>query len=175
MTARKPRTGKPAPPQLTPWKPGQSGNPAGVPSGSRHRICKLLDVMNDAEIEAINKKVILAAKGEAVMTPAELTAAKMVMDHYPPRRDRPITIKLPPIHSAEDAAAASATILAAVCAGEVSPQEGNQVGSLVETYLKSLEATDFSRRLKALEGRLVLAGEKPLERLDGAPKPHGLS
>src|SRR5580700_5405413 len=33
-----PTTGKTVPKQLTPWKPGQSGNPAGRPLGARHKL-----------------------------------------------------------------------------------------------------------------------------------------
>ena len=46
---------------------------------------------------------------------------------------------------------AMAAITAAVAEGAITPAEGAEVGMVVETYLRALEASDFERRLKALE------------------------
>lgn len=44
-------TVKTVPKQLTPWKPGQSGNPAGRPKGSRHKLAEdfLRELQRDFE------------------------------------------------------------------------------------------------------------------------------
>ena len=44
-----------------------------------------------------------------------------------------------------------AAITTAVAEGTITPSEGAEVGMVVETYLWALEASDFDRRLKALE------------------------
>jgi hypothetical protein len=48
------------PKQLTPWKPGQSGNPAGRPKGSRNRlsedfVCAFADDFAEYGVEVIEK------------------------------------------------------------------------------------------------------------------------
>ena len=68
-----------------------------------------------------------------------------------PRRARPVHLDLPPIAEPADIAAAMAAITAAVAEGAITPAEGAEVGMVVETYLRALEASDFDRRLKALE------------------------
>ncbi len=67
--AKKPKAPKPAvivapsaktvPKQLTPWKPGQSGNPAGRPKGARHKL-------GEAFLEALHKDFL--TNGEAAIT-----------------------------------------------------------------------------------------------------------
>jgi len=68
-----------------------------------------------------------------------------------PRRARHVRLDLPPIADAADIAAAMAAITAAVAEGTITPGEGAEIGMVVETYLRALEASDFDRRLKALE------------------------
>jgi len=48
-------------------------------------------------------------------------------------------------------ATAMAAITAAVAEGAITPGEGAEVGMIVETYLRALEASDFDRQLKVLE------------------------
>jgi len=62
-----------------------------------------------------------------------------------------VHLDLPPIADAADIAAAMAAITTAVAEGTITPAEGVEVGMIVETYLRALEASDFDRRLKALE------------------------
>jgi len=68
-----------------------------------------------------------------------------------PRRARPGHLDLPPIAEAADIARAMAAITAAVAEGAITPAEGAEVGMIVETYLRALEASDSDRRLRALE------------------------
>jgi hypothetical protein len=46
-----------------------------------------------------------------------------------------------------------AAILASVASGEVTPLEAADVSKLVETYVKTLEASELEARIKALEER----------------------
>jgi hypothetical protein len=46
-----------------------------------------------------------------------------------------------------------AIVLRHVASGEMTPQEGEAVARLVETYVRSVEALDIDRRLRALEER----------------------
>ena len=58
---------------------------------------------------------------------------------------------MPSITSADDAAEAMAAILAAVADGGMTPIEAGEVAKLIETYTRTLEATEFEARLKNLE------------------------
>ena len=68
-----------------------------------------------------------------------------------PRRARPVQLDLPPIAAPADIAAAMAAVTAAVTGGVITPAEGAEVAKVVDTYVRAIEASDFDRRLKALE------------------------
>lgn len=138
---------KPAPKvRGRPWVKGQSGNPKGNHKGSRHKTTLLCEKMMDDEAERIVRAVITAA------TNGDMTAARLVLERLvPPRKDRPITFALPEIASAAQAASAMGAIIAAVAAGEISPDEGASVSRLIESFLKARELVEIEERLAALE------------------------
>jgi len=130
------------------FQPGQSGNPAGKPRGARHKTTLLAEKLMQDDAEAVVKAVVDAAKG------GDMTAARIVLDRIAPaRRDSPVTIALPKIESAADAAKAMAAILAAVASGAVTPSEADQVAKIVAAFVSTLEASEFEARLRALEKR----------------------
>ncbi|MCZ2097331.1 MAG: DUF5681 domain-containing protein, partial [Anaerolineae bacterium] len=45
-------------PPATAWAPGQSGNPAGRPRGTRNRATLLAEALLDGEVDAIVRRVI---------------------------------------------------------------------------------------------------------------------
>jgi hypothetical protein len=69
----------------------------------------------------------------------------------PPRRDVPVTFRLPFMQTARDAARAAAAILAGVAEGELTPSEAAQVMGLVDAFRRTLEATELEARVAALE------------------------
>ena len=125
---------------------GQSGNPAGKPLGCRNQATRIAEALLDGDVEALTRKAVaLALDGDAA-------ALRLCFDRIiAPRRARPVHLDLPPIADAADTAGAMAAITAAVAEGAITPAEGVEVGIIVETYLRALEASDFDRRLKALE------------------------
>jgi hypothetical protein len=130
------------------FQPGQSGNPAGKPRGARHKTTLLAEKLMQDDAEGVVKRVIEAAKG------GDMTAARIVLDRIAPaRRDSPVTIALPKIESAADAAKGMAAILAAVASGAVTPSEADQVAKIVAAFVNTLEASEFEARLRALEQR----------------------
>jgi hypothetical protein len=100
----------------------------------------------DGDVEALTRKAVaLALDGDA-------NALRLCFDRIiAPRRARPVHLDLPPIAGAADIASAMAAITAAVAEGAITPAEGAEMGMIVETYLRALEASDFEKRLKALE------------------------
>ena len=138
-----------APKQLTPWRPGQSGNPSGRPKGSRNRTTLAAEALLDGEAEQLTRKAIELAKG------GDLAAIRICLDRIlPARKDRTITFALPTMATASDAANAVAAIVAAVAEGEVTPAEAAELSRLVENYSKNLMATDIEERIATLEKTL---------------------
>jgi hypothetical protein len=126
-----------------PFEPGKSGNPAGKPKGSRNQITLAIEALLDGEGEALC--IELAKTGD-------MQALRLCLDRLvPPRKDRPVSFELPPITCAGDAAKASAALVAAVAIGQITPSEAVELGRLLESYVKTLEATDLEERLKKLE------------------------
>ena len=131
------------------WKPGESGNPAGKPRGTRCKATVAAQALLDGESEALTRKAVeLALFGD--MTALRLCLERIV----PPRKDSPIMVELPPIQSAADIPQAMGAILASVAAGELTPTEAQAVAGLVEIHRKSLETADLSARLDAIESKL---------------------
>jgi Family of unknown function (DUF5681) len=131
-----------------PFRPGQSGNPAGKPKGTRHRATMLAERLLDGEAEAMLRTVIEKAKQ------GDMAALRLCLDRIvPPRRDRPVHFKIPALNSAGDASRAMAAITSAVASGELTPAEAGELSCVVEAYVKALETTEVEQRLKALEDR----------------------
>jgi hypothetical protein len=128
------------------FKPGHSGNPAGRPRGARHKTTLAIEALLEGQHEALtNKAVEMALAGDTV-------ALRLCLDRIAPaRKDVPIAFDLPPIKTAADTVEASASLLAAVAAGEVTPDEAGRVMALLTAHKSLVEATDLEQRLEALE------------------------
>ncbi len=131
-----------------PFEPGRSGNPAGRPSGSRNRTSIAAEELLDGEAEAITRKAIeLALDGDTV-------ALRLCLERIAPsRKERAVRFDLPPIETAADAVKATAALVAAVAAGELTIGQAAELGKLVEAFVRAIEATDTERRLAELEAR----------------------
>jgi hypothetical protein len=128
------------------FAPGQSGNPAGRAAGSRNKATLAIDALLDGEGEALTRKAIDLAKA------GDMQALKLCMDRIvPPRRDRPLAFALPPIASPGDAATAMGALLKATADGELTPLEAGEVAKLVDTYIRTVEANDLTKRIEQLE------------------------
>lgn len=127
---------------------GTSGNPAGRTKGTRNRTTIALEALLEGEAEAITRKAVeLALAGDTV-------ALRLCMERLiPARKDRPIRFALPEITGPRDLTKASAALLAAVAAGDITPSEAAELGRLIDAHVKAVEAADFAERLAALEAR----------------------
>jgi hypothetical protein len=132
----------------TPGRPFEPGNPGGPgrPEGSRNKATIALDKIADGAGKAILKKMVEAAKG-GDMRAADLVLARI----WPVRKGRPIALALPAIQSASDVVAAVGAVADAVGAGEITPDEGQAVASILEAKRKAIETVDLEARLSALE------------------------
>ena len=69
----------------------------------------------------------------------------------PPRKDRPISITLPEIQTAEDILKAVAAITQAIANGEISPSEGEAIARILDIHAKAIELHDFEKTLNELK------------------------
>lgn len=128
------------------FQPGVSGNPKGRARGSRNKATLLLEKLIDGEGEGIIRAMIQAAVG------GDVSAGRALLDRLvPPRRDRVIQFALPPLATIADAPRALGAITAAVAAGDLTPSEASDLATLVERFVKAIEASTLESRISALE------------------------
>ena len=77
----------------------------------------------------------------------------------PPRKDRPVTFSLSSISCAADAAKASASQVAAVSSGEITPSEAVEIGRLLENYALCRKTSASSGRPSRQSGTLMSGGK----------------
>ncbi len=84
----------------------------------RHQLSVIALALLDGEAEALTRKVVeLALAGD-------MAALRLCLERIaPPRRNAPVAFELPPITGAADAAQAVAAVLAAVAAGDLTPDQ----------------------------------------------------
>lgn len=123
------------------------GNP-GRPKGARHKATRAAEALLDGEAEALTRKAIEAALA------GDTTALRLCLDRVlPARKGRPIQFDLGEIGDASDLADASRRLLEAVAAGDLTPEEAQAVGSVIEATRRMLETEELERRIVALEER----------------------
>jgi hypothetical protein len=125
---------------------GQSGNPSGKPKGCRNATTILFDELLKANAkELIEKAIEMAKDGDG-------PALRLCIDRLAPaRKDRPVWFDVPEMNEARDAVNASAAIVAAVANGDLTPMEASELGKLIESYARTLQAVEFEERLSKLE------------------------
>lgn len=130
------------------WPKGVSGNPQGKPRGTRHAALKALDAIGaDGAAEVMAAVVKAATEGD--MRAADILLRRL----WPERKGRPVPVALPPITDATAMVAALAAITAAVGEGELSPEEGQAVATILETQRRAIETVELDQRITALEAQ----------------------
>jgi hypothetical protein len=128
------------------WKKGQSGNPAGMPKGTRHRATMLAEKLMEDDAENIVRAVIAAAKG------GDPTAMRLCVERLVPlRKGRPVVFDLPPVKTAADIAGAIGGLAGAMAAGELTTDEASAAASVIEMHRRAIETTEIELRLQKLE------------------------
>jgi hypothetical protein len=131
-----------------PFNPGQSGNPAGKPKGTRNRTTLAVEALLEGEAEALSRKAVdLALAGDTV-------ALRLCLERIAPvRKGRAIALELGPVKTAQDLADAQATIIAAMGSGEITTDEATDAAKVVELVGAALERRDIEARIAALEAK----------------------
>ena len=118
----------------------------GRPRGARHKATLAVEALLDGEAEGLTRKAVeMALDGDT-------TALRLCLERIaPPRKDAPITVALPKVETARDAAAAAGAVLEAVAMGELTPAEATPIMALVEAFRRTLETAELEGRVAALE------------------------
>ncbi len=129
---------------------GVSGNPEGRPVGARNKATLAMEALLDGEAETITRTAIEKAKE------GDTTALRLCLERIlPPRKDRPVSFSLPQLWTVADARAATAAIVAAVAAAEITVSEASELARLVDTYVRAVEASDLDKRLRTIEEKMA--------------------
>jgi hypothetical protein len=128
------------------FRKGRSGNPAGKPRGAQNRATRFAEALLDGQADALVRKAVeMALSGDP-------TALRLCLERLiPPRRERPLEIKLPPLKTAADAVTAIAAIAAATAQGSITASEAAELSRLIENFVSSVKAQELAQRLELLE------------------------
>ncbi len=129
------------------FAPGQSGNPAGRPRGSKNRATRAAQSLLDGEAEALTRKAVELALG------GDVAALRFCLSRVTaPRRGPPVEFDLPPLESAKDVASAVAAVAAAAADGVITPGEALALSQVIDTLLRAIAAREAERREKVFWG-----------------------
>lgn len=118
----------------------------GSKAGSRHGVTKAIEALLEGQHEALTQKAVEKA------LEGDMVALRLCLDRLaPPRKDSPVSIALPAVRNAADAVEASAAVLAAVAAGEITPDEAGRIMTLLTAHRSIIEVGELENRIKALE------------------------
>ena len=121
---------------------------AGKLPGTRHKVTLAVEALLQGQHAALTQKAInKALEGDTV-------ALRLCLDRIaPPRRDAPITIDLPAVKNAADAVTAGSAVMAALSAGEATPDEAARVMAILTAQKGLIETCDLESRIVELERR----------------------
>jgi hypothetical protein len=130
---------------MSKFQKGHKGGP-GRPPGSRNKAKNTLDEIGADCAPAALRAVARKARA------GDVSAAKLVLARaWPIQRCRTIKIDLPPTVDAAGVAAAQQAVIAAVAQGQLTPDEGNALASLIENRRRALDTVLLEEQLAELE------------------------
>ncbi len=140
---------KPTPKAGGRFRPGQSGNPAGKPKGSRDKRTAFRAAIAEHAEEIIDAVILQALNGD-------VQAQKMCLDRIVSTlrpESLPITISLPrgSVSTTKGLLTAGASVVKAAAGGKLSTEDAKVMSAILEGQRKMIELTDIVERLEKLE------------------------
>lgn len=130
---------------MSKFEKGHPGGP-GRPRGSRNAVNLLLDRLAEGEAETMARKVMEAASG------GNLGAARLVLNRiWSAPKGRPLQLELPDIRTPADLLAAHGAVAVAVSQGNLTPQDGAALSSMLETHRRAFELVSQEKNVEALK------------------------
>ena len=122
------------------FQPGQGGNPAGRPPGSRNKkTLEMEEILAERAEAAVRSMLDRAERGE----PA---AMRLCMERVlPTGANRPVAIELPPVNTPDDVAAATRVVMKALAEGAISARETINLLTVVERLSRLAERVQQMR------------------------------
>jgi Family of unknown function (DUF5681) len=129
-----------------PFEPGQSGNPAGRPPGSRNKRKIMVEKLLDENVEKLMRRGInMADDGDSMVL-------RLFLQRILPRSHHsPVAFELPPIATATDALAAMNKIRQGLAEGELTTAQATELAALVQFMSKVVVDTDHEQLIQKLE------------------------
>jgi hypothetical protein len=134
-------------------RPFLKGN-AGRKPGAKNRTTVVAEaLLRDEETDLVRKAIELAKAGSVPML-------KLFLERILPR-ERSVSVDLPKIESAADAANAFGAIINAVGAGLITPTEAAALASLLADYAQAKNAAELQEGLEDVQATVdEILGEK---------------
>jgi hypothetical protein len=127
-----------------PFQPGQSGNPAGRPRGSRNRRTIIVEKLLDDSAGELTTAAITCATG------GDTAALRACMDRIAPRlRHRPLDFEMPPLVTLADTPVAINAIAQGLAQGELDRDEAVALMRAVRDFTLALAAVERDKRAAA--------------------------
>ncbi len=124
------------------WKPGQSGNPAGRPTG-QSAITRLRAQL-EPDAPEILQTMVAAAKG------GDVQAARLILERIlPPVKPIEQCIELAMV--GDTLTDKGKAVLGAISTGELAPGQGSQLITAIGALARVIELDDLERRISELE------------------------
>jgi hypothetical protein len=131
-----------------PSRRSRSDNKGGRPVGSKNRAKVLSKWIFERDFNNIREVIVKAA------IDGDLIACRLVVDKLVEnQRGRLLRFNLPVLKSMDDVAAALNALIQCVGSGLLTISEANELSALIERQGEALQASDFERRLAAIEAQ----------------------
>ena len=122
---------------------------AGRKLGSKNRVTVIASSLLEGETEALVRKAVeLAKAGDRDM---------FLLGRVLPR-ERTIKFDMPTMEFADDGVAALGSIMRAVAAAAITPDEGAKLATIVNSYTAAIDVADVAKRMDALEAQIKGSG-----------------
>jgi hypothetical protein len=139
-------------------RPFETGNRfgRGRPLGSRNKKTRLIEELLDENSESLLHKALdLAQQGNVPML-------RLLLDRVLPRpKDAPVTIGPLPMDTPAELLGAQAKVMRDLALGKLTPNQAEQIFSLMENYRHLLEFENLEPRFRAVEQRSTI-GMQPI-------------